>query len=184
MQRHNKEKFMKRTALTILTVLSIALVPAAVFGSGIASAACPAVTSASTPKDQVLNSVGEAGGNCSEDQVTNSISAAVTILSYVAGVVAIIMIILSGFRYTTSGGDSGKIASAKNTLIYALVGIVIAVLAQFLVRFVITQANSPASGSTPATSTTPKSPSTTKKTPTTSKTKSTTQGTTGGTSAP
>jgi hypothetical protein len=165
---------MKRTIATILTVLALALMPVGVFGAA-ASADCPTASSANTPQSQVLSSVGEAGGNCSEDQVTNTISAAVNILSYVAGVAAIIMLILSGFRYITSGGDSSKVAAAKNTLVYALVGIVIAVLAQVLVRYVITQADS-ANSATSSTSSTPQA----KKSTGSHKSKAAT----GGTSAP
>ena len=167
----NVKLHLKRPILTILTVLSLALLPAGAFVVGDASASaaapaasattatCPSSSSASTPQQQVLSSVGEAGGNCSETQVTTTISSAVTVLSYVAGVAAIIMIILSGFRYITSAGDSGKVSSAKNTLIYALIGLVIAVLAQFLVRFVLTQADtSTSSTASPPSSSTAKPP--------------------------
>ena len=51
------------------------------------------------------------------------------------------MIIISGFKYVTAGGDSAKVGSAKNTLIYALVGLVIAALAQFIVHFVFSVIN-------------------------------------------
>lgn len=64
----------------------------------------------------------------------------VTLLSTVVGIAAVIMIIISGFKYVTSGGDSGNIASAKTTLVYALVGLVIAALAQVLVKFVLNTA--------------------------------------------
>ena len=47
------------------------------------------------------------------------------------------MIIVSAFKYITSGGDSNKVASAKSSLIYAIIGLVIVGLAQFIVNFVI-----------------------------------------------
>ena len=50
------------------------------------------------------------------------------------------MIVYSGYNYITSGGDSGKVSSAKTTLIYALVGLLIAALAQIIVHFVINTA--------------------------------------------
>ncbi len=61
----------------------------------------------------------------------------VNILSVIVGIVAVIMIIVGGFRYITSGGDSGNVSSAKNTLIYAIVGLIIVALAQFIVHFVL-----------------------------------------------
>ena len=68
-------------------------------------------------------------------------TSAVNIFSWVVGVAAVIMIIVGGFRYITSGGSSDKVGSAKNTLIYAIVGLIIVALAQFIVHFVINTAN-------------------------------------------
>lgn len=64
----------------------------------------------------------------------------VNFFTIVVGAIAIIMVIYGGFRYITSGGDSGKVGSAKNTLIYAIVGLIIVALAQILVHFVINTA--------------------------------------------
>ncbi len=60
-----------------------------------------------------------------------------TILAIVAGVVSVIFIIIGGLKYVTSGGDSSSIASAKSTIIAALIGLVIAALARPIVTFVI-----------------------------------------------
>ena len=47
------------------------------------------------------------------------------------------MIIIGGLRYITSNGDSGNVTNAKNTILYAIVGLVIVALAQLIVRFVV-----------------------------------------------
>ena len=47
------------------------------------------------------------------------------------------MIMVGGFKYITSGGDSGNITGAKNTILYAVVGLVVVALAQIIVRFVL-----------------------------------------------
>lgn len=65
----------------------------------------------------------------------------VNIFSFVVGAIAVIMIIYGGFRYITSGGDSNSVGSAKNTLIYAIIGLIIVALAQIIVSFVLTQTN-------------------------------------------
>ncbi|HXR49535.1 MAG TPA: TrbC/VirB2 family protein [Verrucomicrobiae bacterium] len=83
---------------------------------------------------QGLDQVG--GGGINIESVFTTI---VDILSIVVGVIAIIVIIYSGLKYITSGGDANKVGSAKNTLIYALIGLAIAALAQFLVHFVLFQ---------------------------------------------
>lgn len=79
---------------------------------------------------------------CTNQQADNSISKIATqvvnIFSIIVGVVAVIMIIYGGFKYITSGGDSGNVSSAKNTLIYAVIGLIIVALAQFIVHVVLT----------------------------------------------
>lgn len=62
---------------------------------------------------------------------------AVNVLLYVVGAVAVIMIIVGGFKYVTSGGDSSGVTSAKNTILYAVIGLIVAVLAFALVNFVL-----------------------------------------------
>ena len=78
--------------------------------------------------------------------VSSIIKAVVSILSYIVGVAAVFMVILAGFKYVTSSGDSGRISSAKSTLVYALVGLAIAALAQVLVHLVLTDATKAANG--------------------------------------
>ena len=72
-----------------------------------------------------------------ESDITKLIKNAVNLLSWVIGIVSVLMIMFGGFKYVTSGGDSSGVASAKSTIIYAVIGLVVAVLAQILVRFVI-----------------------------------------------
>lgn len=63
----------------------------------------------------------------------------VNIISVIVGVIAVIMIIYGGFRYVTSGGKQESVTTAKNTLLYAIIGLVIVALAQVIVRFVLQQ---------------------------------------------
>ena len=60
------------------------------------------------------------------------------VLLFIIGVISVIMLIIGGIRYVVSGGDSAAITSAKNTILYAIVGVVVAILAYALVNFVIT----------------------------------------------
>ena len=71
--------------------------------------------------------------------VNDLIADVINIFSIVVGVVAVIMIIIGGFRYITSGGNDSNISSAKNTIMYAIIGLVIVALAQFIVRFVLSR---------------------------------------------
>lgn len=61
----------------------------------------------------------------------------INLLSAIVGIVAVILIILNGLRFITANGDSGSINSARNGVIYAIVGLIIAALAQIIVRFVL-----------------------------------------------
>ncbi len=78
------------------------------------------------------------------DKVNSIITNVINIFSAVVGIAAVLMIIYGGFRYITSGGDSGKVSSAKNTIIYAIIGLVIVALAQFIVKFVLDKTVTPA----------------------------------------
>lgn len=68
------------------------------------------------------------------------ITRVVNLFSVVVGIVAVVMIIIGGFRYIVSGGDSSSVTDAKNTILYAIVGLIIVAISQFLVRFVLSQA--------------------------------------------
>lgn len=74
-----------------------------------------------------------------EGQVNTIITTVINIFSLVVGVVSVIMIIVGGLKYITSGGDSGNVSGAKNTILYAIVGLVVVALAQVVVRFVLTR---------------------------------------------
>lgn len=119
--------------LTLTGVLLLSPTPAM-------AADCPGVTSNSA-QDQVLDGADVAGSGCSTEGVERTIRTVTDILSIVIGAAAVIVILLSGFKYITSAGDSGKITSAKQTLIYAVVGLVIAALAQVIVNFVLQETN-------------------------------------------
>jgi hypothetical protein len=83
------------------------------------------------------------GADCSTsdatDKVNNLIHTIVNLLSAIVGIVAVIMIIVGGLRYITSGGNDTSITSAKNTILYAIIGLIIVALAQVLVRFTLSK---------------------------------------------
>lgn len=59
------------------------------------------------------------------------------VLLFIIGAISVIMLVIGGIRYTTSGGDSSAVTAAKNTIMYAIIGIVVALLAFAVVNFVI-----------------------------------------------
>jgi hypothetical protein len=126
---------MKNILLALIVILATCALPLQVAYA----TDCPAAPK--TPKQQVQAGTGAVGGQCDDSGITNILSTAVNILGIVAGIAAVIMIIVSGFRYITSGGESGKVSAAKNALIYALIGLVIVAFSQFLVHFVLSESN-------------------------------------------
>ena len=63
-------------------------------------------------------------------QITNTVL-------YIVGIISVIMLIYGGLRYVISGGDSKKVTDAKNTILYAIIGLIVSILAFAIVNFVI-----------------------------------------------
>ena len=63
----------------------------------------------------------------------------VNLLLWAIGIISVIMIIIGGIRYATSNGDSNQVTAAKNTIMYAVIGLVIAIFAYAIVNFVLFQ---------------------------------------------
>lgn len=61
----------------------------------------------------------------------------ISVISYIVGVAAVIVIIVAAFQFVVAGGDQQAITNARNNLIYALVGVAVAALAQVIVVFVL-----------------------------------------------
>ena len=68
--------------------------------------------------------------------MTSIIQLIINIMLFIIGVLSVGMIIFGGLRYTTSAGDKGKVDSAKNTIVYAVIGLVVAILAFAIVQWV------------------------------------------------
>ncbi len=61
----------------------------------------------------------------------------VNILLFIIGAICVIMLIWGGIRYTTSAGNAASVTAAKNTIMYAIIGLVIAFLAYAIVNWVL-----------------------------------------------
>lgn len=59
------------------------------------------------------------------------------IVAVVAGIAAVVMIMVGGYKFITSGGDSGKVKEAKNTIMWSTIGLVVIVLARSIIMFVL-----------------------------------------------
>ena len=74
-----------------------------------------------------------------EDSAFSMVQTVINTMLIVLGSVAVIMIVIGGIRYTLSGGDSTGVSNAKNTIIYAVVGLIVAIMAYAIVNFVVSR---------------------------------------------
>lgn len=88
-----------------------------------ASAGANAARGNGTPTELV-------GSNGVFTRITNTVL-------YAVGIISVIMLIYGGLRYVVSGGDSKKVTDAKNTIIYAIIGLIVSILSYAIVNFVI-----------------------------------------------
>ena len=75
--------------------------------------------------------------NRKTDKFPKIVGQIVNALLYVLGAVAVIVIIIAGILFATSSGDPALITKAKNTLLYAVVGLIVAIMAYAIVNYVI-----------------------------------------------
>lgn len=135
---------MKKRLSTLITGLAITIA----LSLGLAAPAF-----AQTAQDQINNGLcagsnlqfTENPGQCSAassdatTKINNLVKTVVNLLSAVVGIVAVIMIIVGGFRYVTSGGNDTSVTAAKNTILYAIIGLIVVALAQIIVRFTLSK---------------------------------------------
>ena len=124
-------------------ILSALIVVCSVFGfSAISVASLPTnvsaqaadgvkkgITTATTTDMQNKSIAGEGG----------LISILINFLLWTVGILSVVMIIFSGFRYITSAGDAAKTKSAQTALTYSIVGLIVAVLAWVIVKMILRQ---------------------------------------------
>ena len=73
------------------------------------------------------------------DNVNDIISSVTSVLFYIVGILAVVMIIYSGIRYVSSAGNAQTVTKAKSTLTYSIIGLVVAIMAYALVNYVLGQ---------------------------------------------
>jgi Type IV secretion system pilin len=134
----NKLKQVLYSALmTPLLALSVAATVPAV------ALAAPATCDPNVPANLTLDGGAKcAQGNSQDGSLTNVFKTVVNILLFLVGAIAVIMLVIGGLRYVTSNGDQNAVTGAKNTIMYAIIGIVVAFLAYAAVGFVTSQLQS------------------------------------------
>lgn len=131
-------KFIKNTFIAIALLAGFAFIagPALV---------TPAYAAPINPQEQACKGTGgtwngtECTGNTTTADLPTVIHTIINVILFVLGAVAVVMIIIGGVTYTTSGGDAAAVKKAKDTILYSVVGLVVAFLAFAIVNFVISR---------------------------------------------
>jgi hypothetical protein len=118
-----KFKYSILTLGIILGGLSLTVIPSTAVGASAISEACKV-----DPNSALCTDKGD---------IMGFVSTLVKTLLFILGAVSVVMIIFAGFRYVTSGGDAKAVEGAKNTIMYAVIGLVVALLAYAIVSFVV-----------------------------------------------
>ncbi len=116
-------RFLTVSMLSLSTIVFLSLQPVA--------AQVDVFKSCNNTNSEICEDDGKLFGS---DSIWNKILNAIT---YVGGAVAVLMIVIGGLRYTLSNGDQAGINSAKNTILYAVVGVVLMIMANAIINFVL-----------------------------------------------
>jgi hypothetical protein len=119
--------YISKIVTALLTIgLGIALVatPVSALGEGGASAGIGAARGDNTPSNLVNGD-------------SSIIKRAINIMLFAVGVLSVVMLIFGGFRYVISGGKKESVTNAKNTILYAIVGLLVSVFAYAIINFIL-----------------------------------------------
>lgn len=94
---------------------------------------------AQSPAAQAQTGVNEIGGSSAGNNgsLLPMIHTAIDVLLFLAGLLSVVMIIWGAIRYITSRGESADVTAAKNTITYAIVGLILAIVAYAIVNFIV-----------------------------------------------
>ena len=124
---------MKKIILAVASVLIVPILALGVGFIGVEGVAAQTLTEAK-------NSTAGADGMVQNANLTDGslVKKIIDFMLWLVVIIAVIMIIVGGIKYATSAGDSNKVTSAKNTIIYAALGLVVAIFAWAIVNWVTT----------------------------------------------
>lgn len=95
--------------------------------------------SCGSAKQCITDGLTASGTSTTPNSFSSVLTTVTNILLFLMGAISVIMIIVGGIRYATSQGDQTQMQSAKNTILYAVIGVVVSIAAYAIVSFVVTQ---------------------------------------------
>jgi len=126
-----------RKFIIVTSLLGVLFAPLSLFGQLVY-----ADTLINGAQGQACNGVGLGANGCGSDagnsaKINTLLKNVIDLLSIIIGIAAVLIIIIQGFRFIVSGGDPSAISNARNAILYAVIGLIIAALAQLIVHYVI-----------------------------------------------
>lgn len=140
---------MKKTLLVIASILSIGfgalsvlsnpvLATSETSASGTSSSSGSASSGGdSETKKQIKKGIVEVGGKDASVKTDDLIKNIIKTMFFIVGVLSVVMIIYGGIQFVLSVGNSTKVTNARNTILYAVVGLVVSIMAYAIVNFVV-----------------------------------------------
>jgi len=123
------KKYIKSALLAVLLVPVVALGVSAVTSGG--------AVFADTTAQGIQSGIDATGNSSPQTNLTDVFKTVVNVLLFVIGAIAVIMLIVGGLRYVLSAGNSTAVTAAKNTILYAIIGLVVAFLAYAIINWVL-----------------------------------------------
>ncbi len=133
---------MKKYLLTLLIPISIAYISSSVFAAdntiptGINSICAQAAANNGGTRPGFCN---DTSSPPTQNPAYSVFSTVLDILSWAIGIISVIVIIIAGIRMITSSGDSKSFSSARDSILYAVIGIVVFAVSQIILYFVISK---------------------------------------------
>ncbi len=135
----NKLKLIIASVLATFGLVAGVAMPALAQNNGSSNLACGS-------SGDITKGLNPGTANCdvagADNRVQSTIKLAIRVFQIIVGVIAVFYVITGGLKYITSGGESGGVTGAKNTILYAAIGLIVVALAEVVVQFVLNRANS------------------------------------------
>jgi hypothetical protein len=87
--------------------------------------------------EEAQRGVDDTGGSSGSINLTETIENVIGVLLFAVGIISVIMIVVGGIRYAVSGGDANATKGARDTILYAVIGLVVSFVAWGIVNFVV-----------------------------------------------
>lgn len=128
------KKAFSTVTFSVMFIMAAALVIPAVSAQTVGALSITDGANSARGNNQTDCLVDDSGATCTDEPIFKTIT---NVPLFIVGAISVIMLVIGGIRYTISGGDSGQVKSAKDTILYAIIGIIVSLLAFAVVNFVL-----------------------------------------------